>query len=290
MAKCPKCGHRLRIIDVSQNCPKCGVNMRFYNFEENFYREAKYAELSQAGLSAKLRRLKASFIGSKLTILRLAVMLLPLVSLLLPSGKFVMSLVFKQTETPFSALGLYTLFSSGGLNFILGMKDAAVSGTAFSSLLLALAAYALTAVSAVLVLLTSILGFLSVNNMQKITCALSALGAAEAVASLILIARFSSVGENPILSGEKGFGLILTLVLFGVVFAVNLLLCLKGIPVVYDEGMLERIAVFKKVKSGEVNLDDLPQPVVETAETRKIDEEIAAEEAAFREKYAKEEA
>ncbi len=290
MAKCPKCGHHLRLIDVSQNCPKCGVNMRFYNFEETFYREAKYAELSQAGLSAKLRRLKASFIGSKLTILRLAVMLLPLVSLLLPSGKFVMSLVLKQVETPLSALGLYSLFSGGGLNFVLGMTDAAVSGSAFSALLVVLAVYALTAVSAVLVLLTSVLGFISIKNMQKITCVFSVLGAAEAVASLVLIFRFASMSANPILSGEKGFGLLLTLVMFGVTFAVNFMLCRKGIPVAYDEGMLERIAIFKKVKKGELNLDDLPQPVVETAETRKIDEEIAAEEAAFREKYAKEEA
>ena len=64
MAKCPKCGRKLRILDVSQFCPGCGVNMRFYNFEENFIREAKLAELSQAGLKVKLRNLKYSFSGS----------------------------------------------------------------------------------------------------------------------------------------------------------------------------------------------------------------------------------
>ena len=289
MAKCPKCGHRLRLIDVSQNCPKCGVNIRFYNFEETFYREAKYAELSRAGISAKIRRLKASFLGSKLTKARLAVMLLPLLSLLVPSGKFVLSLIFKQAEISLGAIGLFSLVSGGGLNFVLGMKDAAVSGAAFSALLAALFAYALTAVFAVAVLFTSLLGFISIKNMQKIACTFSALGVAGAVAAMILTARVAALPANPVLSGKMGYGLLLTIVMFGVTFTVNLLLCRKGIPVEYDEGVLERIEIFKKVKRGEVNLDDLPQPVVQTEETRKIDEEIAAEEAAFHEKYAKKE-
>ena len=289
MAKCPKCGHHLRLIDVSQNCPKCGVNIRFYNFEETFYREAKYAELSRAGISAKIRRLKASFLGSKLTKARLAVMLLPLLSLLVPSGKFILSLIFKQAEISLGAIGLFTLVSGGGLNFVLGMKDAAVSGAAFSALIAALAAYILTAVFAVAVLLTSLLGFISIKNMQKIACTFSALGIAGAVAAMILTARVAAMPATPVLSGKMGYGLLLTSVMFGVTFAVNLLLCLKGIPVEYDEGMLERIEIFKKVKRGEVNLDDLPQPVVQTEETRKIDAEIAAEEAAFHEKYAKKE-
>lgn len=289
MARCPKCGHRLRLIDISQNCPKCGVNMRFYNFEETFYREAKYAELSRAGISAKIRRLKASFLGSNLTKARLAVMLLPLLSLLVPSGKFILSLIFKQEEISFGAIGLFTLVSGGGLNFLLGMKDAAVSGAAFSALIAALAAFALTAFFAVAVLLTSLLGFLSIRNMQKISCAFSALGAAGSIAALILIARFAAMPANPVVSGRSGFGLLLTFAVFGVTFTVSLLLCRKGIPVEYDEGVLERIEIFKKVKRGEVKLDELPQPVVETEETRKIDAEIAAEEEAFHEKYAKKE-
>ena len=64
MANCPKCGHKLRLTDLSQFCPACGVNMRFVNFEENFYREAKYAELAQAQVRVKFRRFKGAFIGS----------------------------------------------------------------------------------------------------------------------------------------------------------------------------------------------------------------------------------
>ena len=77
MANCPKCGHKLKLTDLSQFCPACGVNMRFVGFEENFYREAKYAELSQANVKVKFNRFKAAFVGSKLTIVRLCFALLP---------------------------------------------------------------------------------------------------------------------------------------------------------------------------------------------------------------------
>ena len=29
MAKCPKCGRKLHLYDVSQFCPGCGVNLNF---------------------------------------------------------------------------------------------------------------------------------------------------------------------------------------------------------------------------------------------------------------------
>ena len=94
MSACPKCGKKLRIFDISQFCPACGVNMRFVNFEENFLREAKLAELSQAELKVKLRNLRYSFSGSKWITAKLVVMLLPVLSLLIPSGNFSVSMPF----------------------------------------------------------------------------------------------------------------------------------------------------------------------------------------------------
>ena len=41
---------------------------------------------------------------------------------------------------------------------------------------------------------------------------------------------------------------------------------------------MSRTEIYKKVKKGEINIDDLPQPVIETEETRKIEEEIRKEE------------
>ena len=86
-----------------------------------------------------------------------------------------------------------------------------------------------------------------------------------------------------------GFGLIVSVIMFAAVFVVNLMLWKQGIHPVYDEGVEERVRIFKEVKAGRINIDDLPQPVVETEATRKIEEEIAKEEAAFFESLKKSE-
>ena len=278
MAKCPNCGRHLTIFNVSQFCPQCKVNMRFFNFEENFLREAKYAELSQAVVHCKIKNLKAAFIGSPLTIARLCVMLLPLLCLLLPAAKIGINLPFKPVNEPLSALGVYSMFSSGAVNLIMQLQRSSVYWQEFSSLYNAMFGFAAVAVFAVAVLLTSILCFLSCKNMQKITCAVSAAGILSCLCSYVLIIKAAKVaGAAGIVGFEKSFGIFIVAIAFAVVFAVNFVLAKKGIKVEYDEGMQDRSAIYKKVKSGEVNLDSLPQPVVETEETRKIDEEIALE-------------
>lgn len=287
MSACPKCGKKLRMIDISQFCPACGVNVRFYNFEETFIREAKLAELSQAGLKVKLRNLKYSFSGSRWITAKLAVMLLPLLSLLIPSGTFAVSMPFLSNEAHFGIIGFVNAFTDGTIMYALGMSGAELTGPAFAALRNALICYVVIALFAVFCLLFSLLGFLSIRNMQKLTTVTAALGMVSVVVDMILIAVFASAAkDNMLLSGSFGFGLIVTFLLFGVVFFVNMMLWKTGIHPVYDEGVEERVAIYKKVKAGEINIDDLPQPVVETEETRKIDAAIAAEEAAFKERFS----
>lgn len=286
MANCPKCGRHLKITDISQFCPGCGVNMRFYGFEENFYREAKLAELSQAGYHVKIRNLKAAFIGSKLTILRLIVMILPAVALLIPAGSYSFALPLKNVTVDFGIMGLVGLFTGSDLGYIGSMKNSSLFGYQFSALQLAVFAFVAVAVFAVLVLLLSILCFISYKNMQKIICAAAAAGIVCSAAAAVIIFSLSKKCGGSFISAKGGVGLFIVMLMFAAVFVVNFLLVKKGIPVEYDEGMLERVAIYKKVKAGEIELDSLPQPVVETEETRKIDEEIAKEEEAYRQKHA----
>ncbi len=290
MSNCPKCDKKLRITDISQFCPSCGVNMRFYNFEENFLREAKYAELSQAGLKVKIRNLKYSFSGSKLITAKLVVMLLPLLSLLIPSGNITISLPFVTSEAHFGILGIINIVTGGSLNYILEMCNSAVAGAEFSALRNALLGFVAVALLCVFCFIFSFFGFISIKNMQKLATVTAGLGVVASVATLVLIAVFNSAtAESMILSSGFGIGLFVTVLMFIAVFVVNLLLWKKGIHPVYDEGVEERVRIFKEVKAGRINIDDLPQPVVETEATRKIDEEIAKEEAAFYEKFKGEE-
>ncbi|MBQ6898838.1 MAG: zinc ribbon domain-containing protein [Clostridia bacterium] len=286
MSKCPKCGRKLRLTDISQFCPGCGVNMRFYNFEENFIREAKLAELSQAGLKVMLRNLRYSFSGSRLVTAKLIVMLLPLLSLLIPSGNITISLPFVTSEAHFGILGIVNIVTGGSLNYIFEMCSSAVAGAEFTALRNALFGLVAVALLSVFCFLFSFFGFISIRNMQKITTVTAALGIIATVADIVLISVFKSAAAGSvILTGSLGFGLVVTALMFVAVFTVNLLLWKNGIHPVYDEGVEERVRIYKEVKAGRINIDDLPQPVVETEATRKIDEAIAKEEAAFYEKF-----
>lgn len=284
MAKCPKCGHKLRMIDIGQNCPECGVNMNLYNFEDRFYHEAKVAELSQAGISCKIRRLKASFIGSKLTVARLIVMLLPIVALLIPAGKVSLILPFRESEIAISLLGIYNAFSGGELNLIMSLQSGNPESTVFSSLFTVFIIFAVIAVFSLFVLLFSVLCFLSVKNMQKITCIISVLGILSSVAGVIATFVFvSKAKESVIIHASNGLGLYVVILMFAACFIVNLLLWIKGIDVEYNEGQVERSEIWQNVKAGKIDIDSLPYPVIETAETRKIKEEIEAERRSYEE-------
>ena len=281
MAKCPKCGYHLHIYNISQFCPKCGVNMRYVDFEENFLREAKQAELSHSVVKVRFARVKAALIGGGMQILRLAVCLLPLLSLLIPSGTADITLPFCTDTVSFGALGLYSIFTNGVFNYINTMTSSELLGRGFSLLRSAIFAYCVPAVFAVIILLLTILCFLSIKNMQKIIAGVSFVGAGCSVAALvfnfILAGKLTAYTGTDILTSSGGVGLIVTSLMFALVAVVNIILDKKGIEVKYPEGSVERAEIYRKVKSGEVNIDDLPQPVVETAETRKIDEEIKKE-------------
>ena len=205
MAQCPKCGKKLKFTDVSQFCPSCGVNMRFVNFEENFYKEAKYAELSQANMHVKVRHMKAAFVGSKLAIARLVVMLLPLVSLLIPAGSFAFSLPYKEAGYAFSALGVFGLFNEGGFDYVMKMTGSAVDAATFTALRTALFTYAAVAVIAVVILFMSILCFISYRNMQKIIAVTAAIGIVCSLAGAALIGSFVKATQNSVfLTGKTG--------------------------------------------------------------------------------------
>lgn len=290
MATCPKCNHKLKITDISQFCPECGVNMRFVNFEDNFIREAKIAELSQATVQVKIKRLKAALIGTKLNIVRLCVALLPVLALLLPAGAFGMKLPFSGAfDVTLGALGIYGMFTSGGLDLLGIMCASDHFGKMFSTVRLALFSYIGAAVFVVAVLLATILCFCSIKNMQKIISGISIGGIAVCIVNAVLTSIAVKTMNNGAFSASYGAGIFVLMAAFAVVVVINLILEKKGIPVEYAEGSLERLAIWKKVKAGEVAIDDLPQPVVETEETRKIEEEIAKEEAKFNEAKTKKE-
>ncbi|HHU84273.1 MAG TPA: hypothetical protein GXZ23_03785 [Clostridiales bacterium] len=290
MSNCPKCEKKVPIYHLGQNCPHCGVNLRFVNFEEDFYRDAKKAELSGAKINIFIAKLKASLIGSKLAIARLVLVLLPVLTLLIPFANIKVNMPFVDDGFALSALGIFTAYSSGYVNLILGMLSSETNGAAFSALIVALIPYAVMVLMVLLNLILTVISFTSIKKMPKVLCVISILGALSSVITAILSKRFASIAASAggILSANLSFGSIFAVIAFGIVFFVNFLIIKKGLNIQYKEGDLERIEIGKKIKSGELNLEDLPQPIVETAETREIQEAIEAQQAAYRKKEAAE--
>jgi hypothetical protein len=253
----------------------------FYGFEERFYEDAKRSELSMAGMRVGSKRMKAGLAGSLWAKIRLYVCLLPLLSLLLPWGSLNAKLPFAAQEWQAGALGLANLFMGNKdvAPYLQGMWGGAQSAV-FQRGLLLLGAAALAAVLALAVALLSLLSFLKLKRMCTAVAAMSVLGmlvSAGGFALGILLQRASEALANPVFTGALGYGALLSLAAFACTAVASLMLRKKGVHVEFAEGDEERAEIYKKVKAGEIKLEDLPYPVVETEATRELEAAIEKE-------------
>ena len=312
MANCPHCNRRLRITDWKPNCPGCGVNLMFYGFEERFYEDAKRSELSMASMRVGSKRTKAGLAGSFWAKARLIVMTLPLVSLLLPWGSLRASMPFGAQQWQAGLLGFMNLFmgSAAESPYLLSVwgkdfagkgevKDLMAQGLPFLQSMwnsewsylfqrgvVLFALTALAALLALLVLILSMFSFASLKRMSTIAGVLGVLGAltcAGGFAAGIVLQNASNTLASPLFAGALGYGALLGLAMFVCTAVANLSLAKKGVQVEYAEGDVERREIWQKIKKGQIELADLPYPVVETAETREreamIEKELGGAEA-----------
>ena len=291
MAHCPNCKKRLNLWNVSQICPHCGVNMRFFDYDKRFYHDAKESELSMARVHVFVRTLKAAFIGAKISIARLVLMLLPVGALMLPLAKGGVDFPFFHADIDLSALGLFGAFSGGALDYLLPMMTSPVNGAAVAAFVIAALALAVALVCAVAQLLTTVLGFINIKRTAVANCVFALLAIAGVIVSEIFASKAGKAAgfEGSMISCSLSFGWAIQIAAFAAFFAINFPIAKNGIPIQLDEGMAERVEIAKKVRRGEVKLDELPQPIVETEATRKIREEIEKAKAEYQEKLHKKE-
>lgn len=120
MANCPKCNHHLRLADWKQKCPYCGANIVLYDLQERLMADADIAEVQNYHFQKKLDRLKASFAGSKLAIVRIFTSLLPIAPLFLPIVKANFSAPMPEQSGNLNAIGVYKLFDGLDFGAVLG--------------------------------------------------------------------------------------------------------------------------------------------------------------------------
>lgn len=255
MAKCPKCGRRLTLLDWRPNCPGCGINLVYYGMEERLMDEADAAEAEHAKTQKHMDRLKASFIGSKLTIVRIILSVLPIAALMLPlcsvtySGPFI-----EQTTSSINAISIYNLVSSLDFDALLTMLGSELLGTSFigyaGSLVCLLLSLVMIIVS--LVMLTMACG--PKGNPRNIT--LNVITIALAVASVVLFTVFAngiSAVFPEFISASVGFGIFVYIAALVALLAINIIIAVKGIDVKYKQcfvGGIPAEEYFELVKNG----------------------------------------
>ncbi len=103
-AKCPECGHTLKLWNVKAECPKCGTNIPNYQWEQRLDSDSDTAEHAFAQLHYKTANFKSAVAGSKLRIVRLVMTFAPLIALVLPLYNFNLTLPFRNSEESVSFL------------------------------------------------------------------------------------------------------------------------------------------------------------------------------------------
>ena len=131
MANCPKCNYKLKLTDWRPNCPSCGVNLVYYGMEERLLADADKAETEHAYFQKKLDRVKASYAGSKLTIARIVLTVLPLGMLFLPLAQIVLKAPYIDKTTNLSILTIGMKVANLDFDALLKLAESQIVGTPF---------------------------------------------------------------------------------------------------------------------------------------------------------------
>lgn len=237
MANCPKCGRKLTLLDWRPNCPGCGVNLVYYGMEERLLDEADAAETEHARLQKRMDRLKASFIGSPLTIARIFLSLLPIGALMIPLANITFSgpMIAEQSKA-INAIEIYNIVSSLDFDALLTMIGSDILGNAFIGMAGALVSILLSLVFVIVSLVALMASCGPKGNPRNLT--LNSISIIFAVASIFFFNMFSNgVAEvfPAYFSGKIGAGIFVYIAALLVLLGMNILLAVKGIDVKYKQ-------------------------------------------------------
>lgn len=253
----------------------------FYNLEENMKRDAKLTELSFAKTRIFAAKAKAVFVGGPLQIARLVMILGCLGLLMIPFCNVNVSTILCNSKYAFNLLETYNAISGSTLSTLSSVKDSAIFGDTAGKMVLMHYIILVMVVVGVMQLISVCISMKNPGKLSALVAAFSALGICAGVVSVVVMVQLcSAAAASGAVTAKAGFGAYAAIVGFAVMLVLNIILCLKGIDVKYKPGDLYRAEVSRKIKSGEITVEELPLPVFETEEEKKERlEELAKAEA-----------
>ncbi len=283
LANCPKCNHHLRLADWKQKCPYCGANIVLYDLQERLMADADIAEVENYHFQKKIDRLKASFAGSKLAIVRIFTSLLPIAGLFLPLVKANFSSPMPDKSGNISVLDIYKMFEDVDIGAVFGSFSQ--GGAPF-------------VVSAVLFLLSVVLILV---HLVLLTLACSPKGKPRNYTLDIMMLAFSVISavcfvvmpEGSFAYGSLGIGTFVYIALLILNFAIDIAVYKQGIEIHHKQCYVGGIPIeeyFEMVENG-VSHEELRQEMYKrlTAMQAKRDAEIAEAERKHAEEEKKKE-
>lgn len=238
MANCPKCGRKLTLFDWKPNCPECGVNLVYYGMEERLMDEADKAEAEHARLQKRIDRLKASFVGSKLAIVRIILSVLPIAALLLPLASISFNGPYiEATTTTINAIEIYNLVSSLDFDALFTMIGSGVVGSSFIGYAGALVGILLSLVFVILSLLLLMLACSPKGCVRNLI--MNSLAIVAAVVSIVMFTQFANgitaVFPDFVTDASIGFGIFVYIGMLALLLGLNIYLTINKIEVKYKQ-------------------------------------------------------
>lgn len=265
--KCPECGGEIGRFELSPDCKHCGVNIFYAQQKTLLTRDAKKCELENASFRILVAKLKTAFIKGAVPILRIVTMVIAIASIFVPFATVSAQANVFSLNMSFGAWGIYSAFADGTLYALLNLKDYMPQQVAFCFALLGLMVAIFLSGFAIFV--TLLLSFINVQKTAKIIKIMSAVGVAFCLAAAgVSLAMPSVMAKGGFLSAGAGVGAFGCTLVLALMWVLNHIFVKKKIQPEIKEVDIKRVELNKKVKSGEVSLDDLPLPVFETEEER----------------------
>lgn len=274
--KCPNCNGEIGRFELAPECKHCGANIFYCQQEKLLTDDAKKCELEFASFRILKEKLKSAFIGGPIQILRIVAMVAAIGIIFIPFVTLNASLPLFETKFSLGAWGVYEAFSGGELTALLNLST--YLPQLFSSALLVCALFVLVFLMGLGIFAALLLSFI---NIRKTAAIMRGFSVAGFVFSLMAVAAGFALTQNAdgtFIKVSTGVGAFFCAAIFVVIFVLNHLVIKKNIQPDIKEVDIRRVELRKKIKAGEITLDELPLPVFETEEERakRLEEEEAS--------------
>ena len=266
--KCPKCGAEIPFYDLKPNCKHCGVNILYYIQDYELERDAKRTELENAVARMVIARIKAVFIGSLLAIIRMIVLIGSICAMMIPFCSVEYKLPFYSEKLSLGLIGIIQSITGGLLLKLPDYLKSALFSKATLGALIVAAFFVLLTLIDIAIFVVYLLSFLKPDKTAKIMQILSVIACFFAAGAQIAapVCKAALIPSAQYVAFSVGFGGVACAALHFALVVINAKMLKKGIEPVYREYDPKRKELLKKVKSGEVDLDDLTLPVFESEE------------------------